>query len=180
MALLDVAPTIGEAGRSLVWALVPVDVEGAEYDTGYSDPAVPFSIFIGLHPGRDRVPAIRLAEGVLHEAMHLQLSLIEDVLPLVGGSTDLRISPWQRRPRPMQGLLHGLYVFRVIQDWLSRLLQKDALNAHEYAHARKRLAEIEDECITLGGIVNSPDLTRHGRVLASSLAIGPAFARRLL
>jgi HEXXH motif-containing protein len=173
MALLDRIPSVAEAVQSLVWAVVPVDVEGPAYDTGYSDPAIPFSIFIGIHAPGEGAPAIRLAEGILHETMHLQLSLIEDVLPMIAGRTELRVSPWQRRPRPMQGLLHGLYVFRVIQDWYAALLDCDALDASEGAQAQKRLAEIKEECATLKGLASSQDLTRHGRQLAASLAAGP-------
>lgn len=169
MALLDNVPGVGQAVRALVWSVIPVDVEGPEYDTGYSDPAVPFSIFIGAHQGGDEVPAIRLAEGILHEAMHLQLSLMEDVVPLIAGNFELRMSPWQRRPRPVQGLLHGLYVFRVVQDWLRAAAQAGPLGRRDHEHAATRLREIERECARLRGLADSRDLTDHGRVLVRSL-----------
>ncbi|HTE42871.1 MAG TPA: HEXXH motif-containing putative peptide modification protein [Steroidobacteraceae bacterium] len=87
----------------------------AEYDVSYSDPALPFSVFFSIPPsGRvDTIP--RLAESILHEAMHLQLSLVEHFVPLVDG-VFVGHSPWQAKPRPAQGLLHGLYVFGVIRQ----------------------------------------------------------------
>lgn len=170
MQLIEVAPGAGEAVRELIWSITPVDSDGPDFDTGYSDPALPFSIFIGAHAAEDRVPSIRLAEGVLHEAMHLQLSLIEDTVPLAGGSGERRYSPWQRRQRPTQGILHGLYVFRVVQDWLRVLVSDPVLASAELANARRRIAQIEDECAELADVAASNDLTPDGRILAAALA----------
>ncbi len=169
MALLEVVPAVGTAARALVWSITAVEVEGPDYDTGYSDPAVPFSIFIGAHRGEDGVPAIRLAEGVLHEVMHLQLSLIEAVVPLVGGDAERRHSPWQDRRRPTQGLLHGLYVFRVVQDWLGALMDRPGCSESEVAHARTRIAQIDAECAELANLAASIDFTSDGITLANAL-----------
>jgi len=169
MRLIDIVPAAGAAVRALVWSLTPVDVEGRDYDTSYSDPAVPFSIFIGAHAHDDMVAPIRLAEGVLHEAMHLQLSLVEDVVRLVGGSVERRHSPWQGRQRPTQGILHGLYVFRVIQDWLQAVVVSGTASA-DVDHARERIAQIDEECASLADLARSEDLTEDGRKLASFLA----------
>lgn len=168
--LIDVAAAAGESVRSLVWSITPVGVEGPDYDTGYSDPALPFSIFIGAHAVSDKVAAIRLAEGVLHETMHLQLSLIEDWVPLVGGSGGRRHSPWQKCDRPTQGVLHGLYVFRVVQDWLRVIVAGTALEGADLAHAKLRISQIEEECAELTDLAASDDLTSDGRVLAAALA----------
>ncbi|MFT8783584.1 aKG-HExxH-type peptide beta-hydroxylase [Acetobacter syzygii] len=169
MHLIDIVPAVGAAVRQLVWSITPVDVEGLEYDTGYSDPAVPFSIFIGAHAQEDRVPAIRLAEGVLHEAMHLQLSLIEDKVRLVGGSAERWHSPWQGCLRPTQGILHGLYVFRVVQDWLCAILIEPGVSSAEINHARGRIAQIDDESDALADLVVSEDLTLDGKLLVGAL-----------
>lgn len=169
MLLIDVVPGAGEVCRELVWSITPVDVEGSGYDTGYSDPALPFSIFIGAHAAEDCVPTIRLAESVLHEAMHLQLSLIEDSVPLIVGNGEQRYSPWQRRPRPTQGILHGLYVFRVIQDWLGGLITDPARAKADIEHARIRIMQIEAECSELANVAASDDLTTDGRILAAAL-----------
>lgn len=170
MQLISLVPGAGDAVRELLWSITPVDVEGPEYDTGYSDPALPFSIFIGAHDAEAQVPDIRLAEGVLHEAMHLQLSLIEDAVPLAGGSAETRYSPWQKRQRPTQGVLHGLYVFRVVQDWMRVLVADPRLASEDLAHARIRISQIEDECGELANLAASDDLTPDGRILAAALA----------
>ena len=169
MQLIDVVPGAGEACRELVWSITPIDVEGLEYDTGYSDPALPFSIFIGAHAAEDCVPAIRLAECLLHEVMHLQLSLIEGSVPLILGKGEQRYSPWQRRQRPTQGILHGLYVFRVIQDWLWGIANDPARAKADIQQACVRITQIEAECSELANLAASDDLTTDGRILAAAL-----------
>ncbi|MGN6818236.1 MAG: aKG-HExxH-type peptide beta-hydroxylase [Sphingomonas sp.] len=169
LRLIDIAPAAGEAVRSLVWSITPVGVEGPDYDTGYSDPALPFSIFIGAHAASDQVPAIRLAEGVLHEAMHLQLSLIEDLVPLAGASGEWRYSPWRKRERPIQGVLHGLYVFRVVQDWLRVIVAGTSVAGRDIAHAQLRISKIDEECAELTDLAASNDLTPDGQILAAAL-----------
>jgi HEXXH motif-containing protein len=169
VAQLDRVASVGVTVRALVWSVVPVDVEGPEYDTSYSDPDVPLSIFIGAHAPASQVPSLRLAEGVLHEAMHLQLSLIEDVVPLIQGSSDWRHSPWQGRPRPTQGLLHGLYVFRVVQDFLCSAISSGDLEPVEVNYAEKRVRQISEECTELAAMPTSADLTPDGRRLVASL-----------
>jgi hypothetical protein len=47
----------------------------------YSSPAIPFSIFVSVPPADERNVVARLAEAIIHEAMHLQLTLIEAIVP---------------------------------------------------------------------------------------------------
>ena len=171
MQLLDEIPTVGDTVRNLVWSVVPIAVAGTAYDSSYSDPTVPFSIFLGVHAPDARIPAIRLAEGILHETMHLQLSLVEDLVPLISGNDDRGYSPWQRTPRSTQGLLHGLYVFRVIQDWLSALISGQRLRGETLIHAQKRIDQIESDCAELTGLPSSDELTAAGKSLAVALAV---------
>lgn len=116
------------------------------YDVSHSDPELPFSIFISLpQPGEtDGVP--RLAEAILHESMHLQLTMIELQVPLIAHDLEGAYSPWKREVRPISGLLHGLYVFAVIHQVCERLAgsQDDWIR---YGHRRR--AEIEKEVATV-------------------------------
>jgi hypothetical protein len=53
------------------------------HDVSHSTPALPFSVFVSV-PGADEKDAtLRLAESLVHEAMHLQLTLIERTGALV-------------------------------------------------------------------------------------------------
>jgi HEXXH motif-containing protein len=59
-----------------------------------------------------------MAETLIHEFQHIKLSALMDMLPLVepGGSTGY--APWRDDPRPMGGILQGLYAFTgIVRFW---------------------------------------------------------------
>lgn len=168
LQLLEAVPGLLSAVGELVRSLHLIGTDGPEFDTSYSDPEVPFSIFVGLHGDSSALDAMRLAESVVHETMHLQLSLIERHVPIVGGAEAQRYSPWQDRPRPAQGLLHGLYVFRAIQDFF-RALPTERLSDSDERHRRSRITEIENQCRQLDGFDELEDLTEAGQAFAATL-----------
>lgn len=102
----------------LVRSIHIISSRGPGYDCSHSEPTIPFSILVSVPLG-ERHAALRLAESILHEAMHLQLTLIEEDTDLVTSQVEESYSPWQQQLRPAQGLLHGLYVFAAIDDWLA-------------------------------------------------------------
>jgi HEXXH motif-containing protein len=59
-----------------------------------------------------------LAATLIHELQHNRLNAIHDVTPLYSGTpeTDL-YSPWRDDPRPVQGLLHGMFAFCGVADF---------------------------------------------------------------
>ena len=88
-----------------------LEAAGGEYDISHSDPNLPFSIFVSVPPpvqeGR-----IRLAESIVHECMHLQLSIIERVSPLSRTPELQRFSPWQLTLRPVTGCTSRILCLR--------------------------------------------------------------------
>ena len=130
------------------------------YDSSFSDPELPCSICVSLPTG-ERHAQLRLAESILHEAMHLQLTLLENEVPLIADSNATGYSPWQETNRPVSGLLHGLFVFRVIEQWLEEFESGGARKERIYA-SRRRL-QIVKEIGMLSGLAESPALTRFGR-----------------
>lgn len=120
-------------------------------------------------PVGERHAELRLAESLLHEAMHLQLTLIERDAPIVGVSTGSGYSPWQGRQRPIQGLLHGLYVFTAIRQWLRRLADDPSLPSEDRVYADRRLIDIGAEIDAVSALGSAPDLTDFGRVIATGL-----------
>ena len=131
------------------------------YDTSHSDPSIPFSIFVSVPTENERDVVFRVAESVLHEAMHLQLTLMEKSVPMVTCGSQ-GYSPWQRRERPVQGLLHGLYVFAVIHQFASCLA---ALDETLRVAAQRRCGEIAEEVSELDDF--APALSETGRNLRS-------------
>ena len=147
---------------------------GTEIDVSYSDPDVPFSVFLSI-PGPGRRAALRLAESLVHECMHLHLTLIEAVLPLVGDDRASTFSPWQGRPRPLRGMLHGLYVFSVIDAFLRVLEHGGSLAPDQAAFAVRRRRQIAGEIAQVDLPALAAGLTGDGRTLVERLLRGFGF-----
>jgi HEXXH motif-containing protein len=146
VTLLARAPGVGALVGSLVKAAHILRAE-AGYDVNHSDPDLPFSVFISIPAADETARIARLAETLLHEALHLQLTLIEAAVTLVAAGAREGYSPWQSSPRPVGGLLHGLYVFAVISEVLS---WSAAADPDVCAYAGRRRREIAAEVGTLG------------------------------
>lgn len=161
------APGLIEAVDALVRSIHKLDSEGPGYDVSHSDPELPFSIFLNLPVGETDA-ALRIAEALLHETMHLQLTLMERLRPLVADPAATTHSPWQGKARPLQGLIHGLFVFRAIDQWLATLqTAHSSVDGHPYAD-RRRL-EISDEIAEIENFTASPALTPRGQRFARML-----------
>jgi HEXXH motif-containing protein len=141
---------------------------GAAIDVSHSDPAVPFSIFLSVPPdGQNGL--LRLTESIVHECMHLQLTLIEAELPLVGAANAMAFSPWQQCARPLSGLLHGLYVFAVIDAFFEAMDRSQMLSPCETTFIGKRHEEITREVALVDHLSTAEALTDAGRGLARQL-----------
>ena len=113
---------------------------------------------------------LRVAESLVHEAMHLQLTLIEQATPLVHPSDESYFSPWKGTHRSPQGVLHALYVFRVIDQCLERLLALSGWSLSSADHMRHRRHEIASQVHGIKAFKDSPALT----------VLGTHFVRRLI
>lgn len=174
LAVLATVPAALHAVQSLVVSFHAIGAGDPSLDVSFSDPEVPFSIFVGVHEQSVPDEALRIAEAVLHEAMHLQLSLVEDVVPLVSGGHERWLSPWQGRPRPVQGMLHAIYVFRAIHSFLSAHLETLDPVASTATYVRGRLEAISCEIAGAADAVRSEELTSDGRALMRRLLDGSA------
>ena len=143
-----------------------------EYDTcdvSHSDPHVPFSVFVSVPRNLDPTDVLRVAESLTHEAMHLQLTLIERLLPLVEESEQMFYSPWKATERPLSGILHALYVFRAIDSFLERLLARPGWSIVCVDHMRRRRCEIAQQIWEVRAFKNHPGLTEIGTRVAGLL-----------
>ena len=100
-----------------------------------------------------------MLEAILHEAMHLQLSLIERYIPLIEstGETKLYYSPWRNEARPARGVLHGLFVFRAIYEFFSILIVHPQSVSVKF-YVNKRLENIA-HALTVTGALFAKQLT---------------------
>jgi HEXXH motif-containing protein len=83
-----------------------------------------------------------LAETVVHEVQHSKLNALFDLVALQEpGSNPLCYAPWRRDPRPLSGLLHGIYAFTgVVEYWRRQVLANPGPNAlFTFAHQREQV-----------------------------------------
>jgi HEXXH motif-containing protein len=151
--LVDNVPThAAELGAGLN-VLVPL------MDTGGSQHSITHSDGFGAFAASPDLDAFDLAATMVHEFQHSKLSA---VLHLVGlfdrGDPTRYFSPWRRDPRPIGGLLQGVYAFVAVAELWA------ALRAH---------ARVEDRAIRQFALVRR-QVERGVRELARARGLTPA------
>ena len=168
LTFIALVPSLHATIAAYLRTLHILQAPGMDFDVSHSDPEVPFSIFVSIPSGK-REGKLRLAESIIHECMHLQLTMIEAKFPLVSDWNVLVFSPWQKRARPLSGVLHGLYVFSVIDAYYQALDQSRSLMPDEKAFVAKRRDEITQEVAQVADLANVEGLTNEGGVLVRQL-----------
>jgi HEXXH motif-containing protein len=147
------------------------------YDISHSEPRWADRIFISVPERSGGVGALRLAESVIHEAMHLHLAEVENAAPLVKDFRSLMPSPWRAEARSIQGVLHGLFVFACIAAYFSEMLRCAAKSPVSRSYIRDRLSAIQDEIARVDMALLTAGLTPHGCKLAVSWHTQPACSK---
>ena len=160
------APLLGTVAgicRSLHVLLAP----DRDFDVSFSDPGLPFSVFVSCPLIGERDRAERLAENLVHEALHLQLSLVETVEPLVIDLPEEEpiFSPWKGEGRTVRGLLHAVYVFGNLRCFWKCIAARVPGSS---SFASRRIETIEYEMAQALHLAESQSLTPAGRKLAAS------------
>ncbi|MEN3331678.1 MAG: hypothetical protein V7641_1043 [Blastocatellia bacterium] len=168
-AILRCVPSLQRSVAALVRVLHIIKPENEDYDISFSEPHIPFSIFVSVPERRVRADALRVAEAIVHEAMHLQLTLLERVVPLVESARELYFSPWRDEHRTAQGILHALYVFRVIDSFLQELLPKEALPIESLDYIKGRCVQIAGQIHEINAFKGCSDLSVPGASLVRHL-----------
>lgn len=162
--LIGLIPSLRLSVLDLVKSLHVLVPQDATSDVSFSEPAIPFSIFVSVPKEPVADASLRVAEAIIHEAMHLQLSLVERVVPLVCGDEQRFYSPWKQAIRNTAGILHGIYVFAVIDSWLERL---PASLCSDYTNRRR--TEIGRQLKLNIAFPESAELTPKGCLLARTI-----------
>ena len=154
----------------LVRSIHLLEAPSPEVDCSYSRPDLPFSVFVSVPDCGAQARIERLTEALVHEAMHLQLSLIERLVPLISSNRTnaVAFSPWRDRARPVRGVLHALYVFAVLQR-LWRCAIRKTPSGLDRGFAEARVRAIHEEVGKARHLAGSPGLTREGRQLVQQL-----------
>lgn len=111
--------------------------------------------------------AAGLAATLVHEFQHSKLSALNDLVPLYDpASGERHFAPWRADPRPIGGLLQGVYAFAAVAETWLALRQapghQDRASA-QFAELRAQLLE------ALPALRESPALTTAGRSFVAGL-----------
>jgi len=158
LELIALVPSLYGSSSQLIRCVHLLQSNAEDFDISFSDPGLPFSIFVSVPGQYSSNASLRLAEAVIHESMHLQLSLLEKITPIAGPQPSKYYSPWKRSDRDASGVLHALYVFTVVDAWLERL-PSSALN-----YSRGRQDEIARQVSKIASF-ESADLSEVGDAL---------------
>lgn len=169
--LLEGNNSLRASVESFVKAIHIIRSNGPDYDCSFSDPEIPFSIFISIPGLTEKNRELRALEAIMHECMHLQLTAFELQTPTVRkeGGAARSYSPWKKSMRKVQGILHGMYVFHVIAYAYSILIESGSLVPSEVTFGQRRIRGILAELDEVRGIEFSSDLTPAGRGLVQAL-----------
>ncbi len=139
-----------------------------EIDVSYSHPELFSTIFVSVCKDLTPLSAVRAAESILHESIHLKLTLIEHLVPLVKPDTGNRyFSPWREEARPARGVMHGLFVFRAVLDFFRTLNGQTRASIKDHLDFRQE--QIIEEFEQLDQFDRCPDLTPDGATLIKNL-----------
>lgn len=143
-----------------------------DYDLSFSEPHIPFTIFISVPTFRRMTSVLRITEALVHEAMHLQLTLVEGVVDLIKISEGRYFSPWRGEYRSAQGVLHALYVFRVIDRLFEEISARGFASCLEgMNHINSRRREISEQMQEIKSFPDCADLTELGANFAKQLLL---------
>jgi HEXXH motif-containing protein len=160
--------TCRENIESLVKCIQILKQPEPEFDISYSHPEVPFTIFVSIGCERSKNDVIRLAESILHETMHLKLTIIEHFCPLINDNKHHFFSPWRDEERPVQGVLHGMFVFKTILDFYESVLSS-VQDVEQHDFIDWRIETIKSELKTLKYFSSNEGLNANGAILARNL-----------
>lgn len=166
--ILVAIPTIYETVSHLVACLHILQPKDDDFDISYSLPNIPFSIFISVPSKRMENDVLRVAEAILHEAMHLQLTLIEQCVPMIIGTDKSCFSPWKNEQRHPRGVLHAIYVFCVIKQFFELLIKQD-ISTSAIQFLNERCNVISNQLTEINDFRNCQYLTESGKTLTNRL-----------
>lgn len=171
MGLLYKVPQCGETVNILVKYIQVLSQAEPEFDVSYSHPEIPFTIFVSVGEEDSDVAVIRIAESILHEAMHLKLTLIEELVPLIEDSSASFYSPWREEERPSRGVLHGVYVFKAIKSWYQGMAKKNLSNYSVSDFINWRIESIVSELNSIIDFKDQKALSIAGMMLSQKLLL---------
>jgi HEXXH motif-containing protein len=150
-----------------VRSIVRLSSADAQVDIGHSEPRWPGVVLVSFPP-TSTVGDLRLLEGIIHEAMHINLANVPS-LGCEGRSEKLVYSPWRSTHRPASGVLHGAYVFGCLLRFYELLAASGVSGPTELRYIRKRNVEIIGEFANVPRLELVSALSHHGRAISDEI-----------
>ncbi|MFJ3665836.1 aKG-HExxH-type peptide beta-hydroxylase [Streptomyces sp. NPDC090106] len=176
-ALLDrESPAEATALGAMVRALVPRSFSTAEGGLVASASSLDAFGLVTLSLPHDET---QTAAILVHETRHQQLNALLSLVKLVRIPVDadgtpaaqrrLHFAPWRSDPRPVRGLLHGVFAFAGVgRFWLAHRGHVTGTEAQradfEFAVLREQLGE------AVAALLGDEDLTEEGRLFVGEVA----------
>lgn len=131
-------------------------------DLSFSDETLPGAIFIGLWSSGNWLSAYQIAESIIHEHLHQKLYLLQRKEELFLPQDVQIYSPWPKQYRSPVGVVHAVYVFVHVVEYLDWVLSLE--NNFKYAEEQyqKNMAYL-DQCAN--EIEEKVSFTSTGQVL---------------
>ena len=115
--LKENCPVLWSGIQKIVSVICPIQNPNV---VGFSISSMPGVIFLNIKADNDE---IWYAEQFVHEAAHTKLCLINECTPLISEQTSaVYTSPWRDDKRPLEGILHGMYVHWHVVTMLNKLI----------------------------------------------------------
>jgi HEXXH motif-containing protein len=166
---LKLLPSLYEVAANLVKSIHLINPDDDDYDISFSEPHIPFTIFVSIPSLRSLNSTLRVTEALVHETMHLQLTLVEQVVALTKPENGRYFSPWRDEYRTAQGILHALYVFRVIDCFFGELLNKQLISNKDFEYLHERRHAIAVQVNEIRDFSDCTELTNLGKSFVQKL-----------
>ena len=88
-------------------------------------------------------------------------------MPIVARAEAKFYSPWKRATRPLQGIMHGLYVFAVIDAFFEKMEELSDFPVPSYVRDRRQ--QIAEEVAQVRADKLTEDLTDFGALLYAAI-----------
>lgn len=154
-------------------------VQGAPLQLGSdcSSPSGSVSFMPGAFYFADVKEDDRIAEMIIHELSHNKLNLLTDLDPLLdpeqhgdGWGDQSYYSPWRNDPRPLKGILHGLFVFvEVAAFWAHQIATSQRNDDRELVSSRRFKTVFAQVEVALEILSAKARLTEIGKSLLNDL-----------
>jgi len=128
--------------------------EGSTHLESYTITALHGTIFLDFYEG-----SLRNAETLVHESAHNWLNYAFGAFNETLPETPTWWSPWRGVPRPMAGILHGVFAFGWVMEFLARAHASKSLDKAERRYASDQIEAQANRMVLLKK--EMPDLISH-------------------